>query len=112
MATDEDVKYAQAKYRELLSRIRTLRTQMGVLELELRSIKEALRKLEKLDGDSEVYERAGHIFVRRQRGELAEDLESKRQLTSSMIEKYRKEEKESRLELKQLLESLGISEGS
>lgn len=104
------MQYAQAKYRELVSKIESLRTQIATLELDLRSMEEALRKLEKIGGDTEVYERAGHVFIKRDKEELVEDLKSRKELTKTLLEKYKKEELEARKELKQLLENLGLSQ--
>ncbi|RLG42135.1 MAG: hypothetical protein DRO05_02065 [Thermoproteota archaeon] len=104
------MQYAQAKYRELVSKIESLRTQIATLELDLRSMEEALRKLEKIEGDTEVYERAGHVFIKRDKEELVEDLKSRKELTKTLLEKYKKEELEARKELKQLLENLGLSQ--
>jgi prefoldin beta subunit len=108
LTSDENMQYAQAKYRELVGKIESLRTQITTLELDLRSIDEALRKLEKIESDTEVYERAGHVFIKRNKEELIADLRSRKELTETLLEKYKKEESEARKELKQLLENLGL----
>jgi len=108
LSSDESMQYAQAKYRELVGKIESLRTQIATLEMDLRSIDEALRKLEKIKNDTEVYERAGHVFIKRNKEELVEDLKSRKELTETLLERYKKEESETRKELKQLLESLGL----
>ncbi len=109
LASDESMQYAQAKYRELVGKIESLRTQIATLELDLRSIDEALRKLEKIESDTEVYERAGHVFIKRNKEELIADLRSRKELTETLLERYKKEELETRKELKQLLENLGLA---
>ncbi len=108
LSSDESMQYAQAKYRELVSKIESIRTQIATLEMDLRSIDEALRKLEKIKNDAEVYERAGHVFIKRNKEELVEDLKSRKELTETLLDRYKKEESETRKELKQLLESLGL----
>ena len=103
---EEDLRYAQAKYRELTNKIEALRSQISLLDAELRSIDEALKKLEGMPEGSAVYERAGLIFVRRSREEVIEDLKGRREAISTILDKYRREEQEARQELKQLLDCL------
>jgi chaperonin cofactor prefoldin len=102
--------YVEAKYRELLEEIESTRLRIAEFTAELQGIEEALSRLENLPDDAALYERAGHIYVRRTKEETLIDLKARRNMLSSMIEELKKKESRARTELKQLVESVKAGE--
>ncbi|MGY0288396.1 MAG: hypothetical protein DSO07_02365 [Thermoproteota archaeon] len=102
--------YVEAKYRELLEEIESTRLRIAEFTAELQGIEEALSRLENLPDDAVLYERAGHIYVRRTKEETLIDLKARRNMLSSLIEELKKKENRARTELKQLVESVKAGE--
>ncbi len=103
---EEDYAYVEARYRELLERIESLRTQISILRAEISSMEGALKRLEELDGVEVVYERAGHVFIPRSREDALSDLKDNLQAMRGFLERLEREDKEVRAELSRLVESL------
>jgi chaperonin cofactor prefoldin len=102
--------YVEAKYRELLEEIESTRLRIAEFTAELQGIEEALSRLENLPDDAVLYERAGHIYVRRTKEETLIDLKARGNMLSSLIEELKKKENRARTELKQLVESVKAGE--
>ncbi len=107
--SEEGREYVEARYRQLLERLETLRSQIATLTATVQSARQALQRLEKLEGVETVYERAGHILIPRTRDEALEELKLSVQASESVLKKYQEEEREVRAELRQLIE--GLSSG-
>ncbi|MGB9631448.1 MAG: prefoldin subunit [Candidatus Methanodesulfokora sp.] len=102
--------YVEAKYRELLEEIESTRLRIAEFTAELQGIEEALSRLENLPDDAILYERAGHIYVRRTKEETLISLKARRDMLSSLIEELKKKENRAKTELKQLIESVKAGE--
>lgn len=109
LLSEEGREYVEARYRQLLERLETLRSQIATLTATVQSARQALQRLEKLEGVETVYERAGHILIPRTRDEALEELKLSVQASESVLKKYQEEEREVRAELRQLIE--GLSSG-
>ncbi len=102
--------YVEAKYRELLEEIESTRLRIAEFTAELQGIEEALSRLENLPDDAILYERAGHIYIRRTKEETLISLKARRDMLSSLIEELKKKENRAKTELKQLIESVKAGE--
>ncbi len=96
--------FLQAKAEELLNELNQVVTQMSALKTELASVEEALKRLEKLEGVDEVFERVGVVYVRRDRESVIIELKATKEALETTIKSLEKRERDLRETLNRMLQ--------
>lgn len=99
MSSDE---YLQAKAEEILAELNQVLVQLATLRAEYSSVDEAIKRLEKLPDIEEVFERAGIVYIRRDRDSVLLDLKAMRETLEAAIRSLEKREKDLRETLNRL----------
>ncbi len=98
--------FVTLKYRELLEKIENARIQLATFTSELKSIEDAVKRIEDLPEDAVLYEKAGHVFIRRNKEEVLLDLKAQREALTALIEQLKDQRRKAEMELRQLVESV------
>lgn len=93
MSSDD---YLQAKAEEILAELNQVLVQLASLRSEYSSIDEAIRRLEKLRDASEVFERIGVLYIRRDRESVLLDLKATKETLEAAIKSLEKRERDLR----------------
>lgn len=101
--------FLQAKAEELLNELNQVVTQLSTLKVELASVDEALRRLEKLEDVEEVFERVGVVYVKRDKESVVLELKATREALEATIKSLEGKEKDLRETLNRML---GANQGS
>lgn len=99
MSSDD---YLQAKAEEILAELNQILVQLATLRAEYSSVDEAIRRLEKLPDVSEVFERAGAVYIKRDRDSVLLDLKAIKETLETAIRSLEKRERDLRETLNRL----------
>ncbi len=94
--------YLRAKAEELISELQQVMTQKSSLAAQLESIREALTRLEKYEGEK-VFERAGAVFVERDKEDVILELKGMKDFLEKSLESLDKKEEDLRQTLNRML---------
>ena len=102
-----DETFLQAKVEEILSELNQIIMQLSSLRTERAGVEEALKRLEKLEGVEEVFERVGVVYLKRDRDSVLTDLKATKEALDATIEALEKRERDLRETLNRMLGSEG-----
>ncbi len=97
--------FLQAKSEELIRELNDVVTQLATLRAEHKSVEEAINRLEKLEDISEVFERVGVVYIKRDREAVIVELKAVREALDTTIRSLEKKEKDLRETLNRILSS-------
>lgn len=102
MSSDD---YLQAKAEEILAELNQVLVQLASLRSEYSSIDEAMRRLERLPNASEVFEKVGVLYIRRDRESVLLDLKATKEALEAAIRSLERKERDLRETLNRIANS-------